>query len=158
LLTSAVPPVPEDGTVASPEERRRAAAEEVEMTSTFVQPRVPATAIGPRHQPSSRVRTLRRVGSPTTTVISAPIVGSDAFRAWTDWLGRRLAEAGPTSVEPHLSRFVATALRHGVAPAPAHVVADRTQPAIVRSRAFFAVASALDEIDSDPDDDGPLAA
>jgi hypothetical protein len=142
-------------------ERRRAAAEEVEMTSTLVQTRFPASTIGPRHQRPSRARALPGIGrATTTTVLSAPIVGTDAFRAWTDWLGHRLADTGPSSVEPHLSRFVATALQHGGSPGSARLVGDRAQPAIVRSRAFFALASELDELD-EPDPgpgDGPLAA
>ncbi len=50
-------------------------------------------------------------------------------------------------MEPHLSQFAATALDHGAAPEDAHLLADRTQPEIIRARAFFKVATALGDAD-----------
>ena len=65
------------------------------------------------------------------------------FGRWTDEVAHRLAEAGPAAVEPELARLVAAALERDVVPPLARLVADRTQPGIVRSRAFGRLAQHL---------------
>lgn len=100
---------------------------------------------GPRQPPLSVLRPARAPA--TADLIGAPETGTEDFRLWSEWVGHRLAEDGPTSVEPHLSQFAATALAHAVEPVYARLLADRTKPEIVRARAFFKVAMALDELE-----------
>lgn len=83
-------------------------------------------------------------------LIGAPEVGSEEFRHWNDWLGHRLAEDGPTPIEPHLAQLAALALDRDAEPTFARILADRTKPEIVRSRAFFKVAMALDDPEPAP--------
>ena len=79
-------------------------------------------------------------------LIEAPVVGTEEFRSWSEWLGHRLAEHGPAAVEPHLAELAAAALERDVATDEARLLADDRQPGLVRARAFFAVVMALDEI------------
>jgi hypothetical protein len=78
-------------------------------------------------------------------LVDAPVVGSEEFRLWSEELGHRLAADGPAPIEPQLARLAALALELELEPRSARVLADRTRPEIVRSRAFFEVAIALDE-------------
>ena len=80
-------------------------------------------------------------------LIGAPEAGTLDFRLWSEWLGYRLAEDGPGGLEPHLAQFAATALDRAVEPIYARLVADRTTPDIVRARAFFKVAMAMNELE-----------
>ena len=88
------------------------------------------------------------VVGPAEPPIGTPEAGSAAFRRWSEWLGRRLADEGPAAVEPHLAVFAATALGRRAVPDVARVLADRTRPGIVRARAFFVVAMALDDAEA----------
>jgi hypothetical protein len=104
-----------------------------------------------RAQPPRR-RPLRAVSStfaPPHHLIGVPVAGTDDFRQWSEWIGRRLAESGPSGIEPHLAAFARVALDLGVERVHAHVVADRDMPQLARARAFFKVAMALNE-DPDP--------
>ncbi len=75
-----------------------------------------------------------------------PEPGSDAFRVWSLWLGLRVAEAGPTPVEPHVQRFCVLARRFGIEPSSTAVLADRAAGEVERSRAFFRVATVFDDV------------
>jgi hypothetical protein len=97
----------------------------------------------PRRPP--RQEAAPHVAGTIARLIGAPEVGSEEFRHWNDWLGHRLAEDGPAPIEPHLAQLAALALDRGAEPVFARILADRTKPEIVRSRAFFKVAVALDE-------------
>ena len=126
--------------------------EEAHVTQMHVQARfydAPFDGRGPR---PPRVRDRRAVDRAdrrsTRQLIGAPDVGTEDFRLWSEWLGQHLAERGAADVEPHLSRFAATALDRGTEPEYARLVADRTQPEIVRARAFFKVATALGDAES----------
>ena len=99
----------------------------------------------PRRPP--RPEAAPHVAGTIAHLIGAPEVGSAEFRHWNDWLGHRLAEDGPAPIEPHLAQLAALALDRGAEPVFAAILADRTKPEIVRSRAFFKVAVALDEPD-----------
>lgn len=123
----------------------------IPCTTLQPSPPRPEAAITPR---PPRRRRLRAVPTP----VAAPACGDPAFRAWTAWLGRRLADFGPTAIEHHLSRFVAVARSLGVELEQARVLADADRCAVERSRAFFAVAMALDRLDPMAPDDGPAAA
>ena len=68
---------------------------------------------------------------------------AEDFGRWADGVAHRVAEAGPGAVESDLARLVATALDRAVVPPLARLVADRTQPDVVRSRAFGHVARHL---------------
>jgi hypothetical protein len=95
---------------------------------------------------------LRAVSSTFTAphgLIGVPAAGTDDFRQWSEWIGRRLAESGPSGIEPHLAAFAHVALDLGVERVHAHVVADRDMHPLARARAFFKVAMALNE-DPDP--------
>ena len=78
-------------------------------------------------------------------MIGAPEVGTVDFRLWAEWLGQRLADGGPSAIEAHLARFAAVAIDLGVARDHARLMTDARQPDIVRARAFFRVAMALEE-------------
>lgn len=98
-------------------------------------------AVGAR-QDGHHVRRRRR--RPTTI----PEPGTEAFRVWTLWLGHRLAELGTGPVELHLQRFGAVARHLGVDPASTDVVTDRSRTDLDRSRAFYRVATVLDDLDA----------
>jgi hypothetical protein len=111
-------------------------------------------ATAPRRR-SPRPRSLRALGSvfaAPSILIGVPAAGSEDFRLWSEWIGRRLAESGPAGIEAHLAAFAGVALDLGVEPVHAHVVADRDMPQLARARAFFKVATSLN------DDPGPSIA
>ncbi|MET0325471.1 MAG: hypothetical protein ABW122_04735 [Ilumatobacteraceae bacterium] len=84
--------------------------------------------------------------------------GTEAFRVWTLWLGHRLAADGLADLEDHLVQVAAMSVALGVEPSAARLLADAGQPEIVRARAFFTVAVALDELaPTDPIDDALAA-
>jgi hypothetical protein len=58
------------------------------------------------------------------------------FGRWVDGVAHVVAEGGPAAAESELARVAATALDRSVVPPLARLVVDRTQPDIVRSRAF----------------------
>jgi hypothetical protein len=112
-------------------------------------------ATAPRRAQTPRPRTLRAVSFAFTApgrLIGVPEPGTEDFRLWSEWIGRRLAESGPSGIEDHLAAFAGAALELGVAPVHAHVVADRDMPQLARARAFFKVAMSLNE------DPGPSVA
>jgi hypothetical protein len=90
-------------------------------------------------------------GPAPSTLIGVPQPGTEDFRLWSEWIGRRLADTGSSGIEAHLAAFARAALDLGVEPVNAHVVADRDMPQLCRARAFFRVATALN-------DDGPAVA
>jgi hypothetical protein len=99
-----------------------------------------------------RRRPMRAVSSTFAAphrLIGVPAAGTDDFRQWSEWIGRRLAESGPSGIESHLAAFARVALDLGVELVHAHVVADRDIHHLARARAFFKVAMALTE-DADP--------
>src|SRR4051812_18483332 len=113
-----------------------------------------ATAVGRDAQPP-RPRTRRAVSSVFAApgrLIGVPRAGTDDFRLWSEWIGRRLAESGPSGIEDHLAAFAGAAHELGVEPVHAHVVADRGMPQPARARAFSKVATSLN------DDPGPAVA
>lgn len=85
-------------------------------------------------------------------LIGVPPAGSDDFRMWVHWIGGELGTRRAPTLDAHLGAFAATALALGVEPASARIVGDPDAPGVARARAFFQVASALD------DDPGPAAA
>jgi hypothetical protein len=103
---------------------------------------------GPRPRP---LRAVSSVFAAPSSLIGVPQPGTEDFRLWSEWIGRRLADTGPSGIEAHLAAFARAALDLGVEPVNAHVVADRDMPQLCRARAFFRVVTALD-------DDGPAVA
>jgi hypothetical protein len=53
-----------------------------------------------------------------------------------DEFASKLACDGPNALEPELRRFVGSALRRGASPLLVSILADRTEPAVVRERVF----------------------
>jgi hypothetical protein len=117
--------------------------------------RMPITPRAPRRRPLRPVRAPRASWRRPSEV---PAPGTDGFRVWSLWLGHRLADDGAGSLEDHLARFAAIATEHGVEVEAAAVVADRGRDDVTRSRAFFKVAMALDDLEPTAPDDGPVAA
>ena len=70
------------------------------------------------------------------------------FHSWTRWLGEQIADDRIGSVELHLGALARAGRRAQVVPAACGVLADPTQPAIARARAFATVVSALSAVRS----------
>ena len=105
----------------------------------------------PTHPRLPRRRPLRAVRRPRPAaveqLVGAPAVGTEDFRLWSVWLGHRLADAGPAAVEAHLARYAAIAIERNIEPDSAAVLADTSKLGVLRCRAFFKVAMALDLLD-----------
>ncbi len=78
---------------------------------------------------SRRRRPSDAPSAPPTTKASPRCTNPDEFAS-------QLACDGPNALEPELRRFVDSALRRGASPLLASTLADRTEPAVVRQRAF----------------------
>jgi hypothetical protein len=117
--------------------------------------RPPIRPRAPRRRP---LRAVRAPGAPWRLPGEVPAHGSDGFRVWSLWLGHRLADDGAAPLEAHLARFAAIAIELGVEVEAAAVVADTARDDVTRSRAYFKVAMALDELEPIGPDDGPVAA
>jgi hypothetical protein len=110
----------------------------VAVTSLAGWTRTRAHGDGRRHHPRRR------------RLIGVPVVGSEDFRLWTEWIGSCLATTGTASVDAHLAAFASAALELGVEPMHAHVVADPTSSELARARAFFKVAMRFDDEPPEP--------
>jgi hypothetical protein len=88
---------------------------------------------------------VRRNRAPRRRLIGAPRPGTEDFRLWMEWIGRRLTEPDQQGLDAHLSGFARVANDAGVEPG---IIADEDVPQLARARAFFKVAMLLD-------DDGP---
>ena len=75
-------------------------------------------------------------------LIGAPRPGTEDFRLWTEWIGRRLTEQVTDGVDAHLTGFAELARAEGIEPG---IVADHDVPQLARARAFFKVAMQLDD-------------
>ena len=69
--------------------------------------------------------------------------GTAGFARWVAQLGARIDEHGLAATADDLDKLVDTARRLGAALVAADVLADPTEPDVVRHRAFSHVASAL---------------
>ena len=105
----------------------------------------PVERPSPRPPRTRRLRPVLSARRPTPDLIGVPEIGTVDFRLWGEWLGHRLADSGPSTIEAHLARFATIAIDLGVAGEHARLVTDTSQPDIVRARSFFRVAMALDE-------------
>ena len=60
-------------------------------------------------------------------------------------LAERVATLGPAAVEPELQRFIREARRHNATLMLVAILADRTQPEVVRQRAFGRLHAELEQ-------------
>ncbi len=60
-------------------------------------------------------------------------------------LAERVATLGPAAVEPELQRFIREARRHNATLLLVAILADRTQPEVVRQRAFGRLHAELEQ-------------
>jgi hypothetical protein len=88
---------------------------------------------------------------PPRRLIGAPRPGTEDFRLWVEWIGRRLTERDLSGLDAVLEGFAELARDAGVEPG---AVADDQAPHLARARAFFKVAMLL----ADPERPGPTAA
>ena len=103
-------------------------------------------------------RHLVRVGRDRHQPALPPAAGTAGFRVWATALGHELAARGARPIERQLVALAHLARLNQVAAVSSSVLADRRQPEVARTRAFFRVVTALIElVPATPASEGAVA-